>query len=477
MSLLMDALKKAELAKAQAGQVVDAVDEPSEKDGNAASNTKNETSQVHPIRPVVDEAPDSSIESTEYQQPKGEEELQFTIENVELAVAISKELGYNSDVKKDASAATEIPVLESVHESVADLNKQENHTSILATPSTEAVPERTVVRKQTPVSIGRPRVNRTYLWAGMSLLLFCAGLMYFYLTINYVERATAAYQDNATNAGFSEADIVSESQDQTPVVQISKLETVPVPVPVPTAVVVSSQLNNATTDNAQVKTASMNSVKPKPSIQKESISQSVQVKKSVADDPLQVMLQEAYKHYQTGDLAGAETFYHQVLQREADNRDALLGLAIIAQRDNRLENARILYRHVLTLNPKDSVAASALLSLNESSITTQNISQIKLMLQEEPTAAHLYFSLANEYAMQSRWPEAQQSYFQAYHYAPDNADYAFNLAVSLDKIGQQKNALNYYRQALQVDTKSSVSFDRQRVIQRIDTLLTITSNN
>jgi len=109
-------------------------------------------------------------------------------------------------------------------------------------------------------------------------------------------------------------------------------------------------------------------------------------------------------------------------------------------------------------------------------VTTQNISQLKLMLQEEPTAAHLYFSVASEYALQSRWPEAQQAYFQAFHYAPENADYAFNLAVSLEKMGQSQSAITYYRRALAAaDNGGVASFDRWRVTQRLVTLTAVMS--
>ena len=47
------------------------------------------------------------------------------------------------------------------------------------------------------------------------------------------------------------------------------------------------------------------------------------------------------------------------------------------------------------------------------------------------------------------WPDAQQAYFRAYSSVPDNADYAFNLAVGLDRLSQRKLALSYYQRALE----------------------------
>ena len=92
------------------------------------------------------------------------------------------------------------------------------------------------------------------------------------------------------------------------------------------------------------------------------------------------------------------------------------------------------------------------------------------MLGEEPTAAHLHFSLGNEYAARSSWPEAQQAYFNAYRYAPENGDYAFNLAISLEQLGQPQAALTYYQRAQEAAADSVVGFDRQKVAQRIESL-------
>ena len=60
----------------------------------------------------------------------------------------------------------------------------------------------------------------------------------------------------------------------------------------------------------------------------------------------------------------------------------------------------------------------------------------------------LHFTLGNQLAQQGRWAEAQQEYFKAFAAEPDNADFAYNLAVSLDHLRQPRLALEYYRRAL-----------------------------
>jgi Flp pilus assembly protein TadD len=67
-----------------------------------------------------------------------------------------------------------------------------------------------------------------------------------------------------------------------------------------------------------------------------------------------------------------------------------------------------------------------------------------------PDAADPYvqFALGNHHARGGRWADAQRAYFAASKGDPDNADYAFNLAVSLDQLGQRVAARTWYTRAL-----------------------------
>jgi len=68
-------------------------------------------------------------------------------------------------------------------------------------------------------------------------------------------------------------------------------------------------------------------------------------------------------------------------------------------------------------------------------------------------------------------PAAQAAYFQAYNLQPDNPDYAYNLAIGLEHLEQQKLALTYYRKALELSfQKGRAGFDQNRVIERIGQL-------
>ena len=175
----------------------------------------------------------------------------------------------------------------------------------------------------------------------------------------------------------------------------------------------------------------------------------------------------AYAALQSGDMEQARTLYTRVIDSEPLNIDGLLGLASISVQENRAEDASKYYLRVLQLDPRNAVAQAAMISLVGRADPTAAETRLKLLISREPSA-FLHFILGNVYADQSAWPQAQQSYFQAHYLEPDNPDYAYNLAVSLDHLRQSKLALNYYRRADQLAgargrTNFNVSQARERI--------------
>jgi len=193
------------------------------------------------------------------------------------------------------------------------------------------------------------------------------------------------------------------------------------------------------------------------------------VRQAIAD-PILSQVKKAYDYYQKRNFARAVEIYQSVLNEEPENRDARLGLAAIAMQTDDLAQAHRHYRYLLRINPKDSIALSGVMSAITGANALKSESQIKLLLDQEPRAAHLHFTLGNLLAAQSRWSDAQQSYFQAYRFDLDNADYAYNLAVSLDFMGKQKSALSYYRKALSLSKNRNVSFNGEIILKRINSL-------
>ena len=194
----------------------------------------------------------------------------------------------------------------------------------------------------------------------------------------------------------------------------------------------------------------------------------VDIHRKVATDTTTPALLSAYQAYQRGDYVTAAQDYRQVLGNDAHNRDALLGLAAIAQQQGQDEAAQNYYRQLLVLNPRDPVALTALMAFSPDEGNTE--SRLKTLLADQPRSGALHFALGNYYADISNWGEAQQSYFSAHTLEPTNAQFTYNLAVSLDHLGQRKLAAQYYQQALQLDTANNSGFDHAQAQQRLNEL-------
>jgi len=185
------------------------------------------------------------------------------------------------------------------------------------------------------------------------------------------------------------------------------------------------------------------------------------------EEPIDPLLNNAYLAYRGGKFEQAQQLYRKVLNLDSSNTDALLGLGVIAQHRGEDNVAAHYYAQVLALDPRNAVANAGMSSLTTSD---NRESRLKTLLNEQQNSPSLHFALGNYYAEQARWGEAQQSYFNAYKLAPDHAELAFNLAVSLDRLGQKKPAAQYYRRALQLDPEHHEGFDHAKISQRIEEL-------
>jgi Flp pilus assembly protein TadD len=192
----------------------------------------------------------------------------------------------------------------------------------------------------------------------------------------------------------------------------------------------------------------------------------VQLKKD-PDGQVDPILQDAYDAYRTGKLALAEQLYRSLYQKDSRNPDVLLGLAAIAQQRGDNNAAAQYYMRVLQLDPRNAIANSGMSAISSEE---NSESRLKSLLREQGNSPALNFALGNVYASQSRWSEAQQSYFTAFSLEPNNAEFAFNLAVSLDHLGQAKLAAQHYQRAIQLDSSHSAGFNHNQITQRITEL-------
>lgn len=192
----------------------------------------------------------------------------------------------------------------------------------------------------------------------------------------------------------------------------------------------------------------------------------IEIRQTTIDSHINPALGKAYQLFMDGDLAAAQQQYKTVLQQEPNNRDALLGMAAIAINRKLGAQAGAYYLKLLELDPSDPDAIAGLTSL-QGGDPAEIESRLKKALAQNPQAGALLFALGNLYAQESRWSDAQQTYFRAYGAVPGNPDYAFNLAVSLDRLNQEKLALEFYQRALTLAQNKPGNFNKVAIEDRI----------
>lgn len=192
------------------------------------------------------------------------------------------------------------------------------------------------------------------------------------------------------------------------------------------------------------------------------------IQKTKKTDPVGERLDDAWLAYEAGQYDEAKNGYNGVLLIEADNRDALLGLGAIAIIEKDHATARNAYLTLLRQDPRDPIASAALSSLQGDETTlASDEAHLLAMLKKAPHAPQLKFALGNNYAQQNKWKLAQQAYFSAWQADDENADYIYNLAVSLDQLNKHQQAVSFYKECLLKSIDKKVSFSRETVQKRI----------
>ena len=174
-----------------------------------------------------------------------------------------------------------------------------------------------------------------------------------------------------------------------------------------------------------------------------------------------------YAALRQGNLATARRSYEQAIAADPANLDAHLGLATIDARAGNRSSSAAHYRRALDLDPRNATALAGLASLADFARPEALETQLRADLARSPDSPALRFTLGNLYASQGRWREAQAEYFEAHRLDPGSGDTLYNLAISLDKLGQSRLAASFYRRALEAARDQGAQFDPAPVARRL----------
>ncbi len=188
---------------------------------------------------------------------------------------------------------------------------------------------------------------------------------------------------------------------------------------------------------------------------------------SIVNDRAYSSVLAAFKAYRARNYELAEKYYLRALEIEPHHLDALAGLAAVFRQTGREQRAAETYQKLLGMDPGNTVAASAIISLRSKDADWATESDLKHLLQQFPEAHHLHFALGSYFVEQGRWVDARHEFLAAHRLAPRYADYSFNVAVSMENLGEYSEARSYFEMALATAEDSS-NIDMDAVTQHLN---------
>lgn len=158
-------------------------------------------------------------------------------------------------------------------------------------------------------------------------------------------------------------------------------------------------------------------------------------------------LDAAYRALRAGRYDEAQRLYQHVVAAQPALADAWLGLAAAHEGRGEVGRAIAAYRRVLQLDPDNAEALAALAELTAAGNASAQASVLRAALARRPEAPSLHAALGRLLAAENRWSEARGAFEAAAALAPARAEYAFNLAVALDRLGESARAAALYERA------------------------------
>lgn len=460
MSLLMDALKKAELAKRQ-GQ------------GEVASDSAGQDAAAGlTLEPMIDSAtqtaPAAGVPSAANLSPQAlashleELDTQFLAEAKEAATARSKAQAASAPPVMTIEPTIQQPAGPGKLPHMADASDSRRPQAERTAPQDRSAAQNLFAVKQAD----KPPARKAFAIAvgTVTVLSICGIGGYFWWQLQPKTSLLAVHTPPPAAMPAPAAVSPAPTLAAAPVAPMTGTSSVPGPA--------NSAAKDKGEDDDVAPVAARTPAQPRrarlaPAAEPDTDSPVRLTRAPLKVDPA---LLRGFDAFNRGDLEMAQREYERAQKSDPRNTDAMHGLAAIAVRQGRHDQADLLYRRIIEADPQDTVAMSALINSRTQIDPGAAESRLKSLSAAQPELAAPQFALGNLYARQGRWNEAQQAYFSAYGAEQDNPDILYNLAISLEHLRQNKLAAQYYGLAIAAAQSRPAGFDRAQATARLQAL-------
>ena len=227
-----------------------------------------------------------------------------------------------------------------------------------------------------------------------------------------------------------------------------------------------SQVNRSPEEAIAKKNPAANNT-PRPTLnQAELVDSQLQIQRNTLRPSVDADIMRGYQALGQNQFAQAREAYSQALTRNPTQRDALLGIAYVHQALGNTDQAISTLRRLVELYPRDSDGMSALYLIGGGDLITEE-TRFKQLLERSEHPAAVHYTLGVLYYEQNRFGEAERAFSRATSLSPMQPDYAYNLALALDRIGRSREAARQYVVALNLANQTSAVFSRDLARARL----------
>ena len=184
----------------------------------------------------------------------------------------------------------------------------------------------------------------------------------------------------------------------------------------------------------------------------EPASKMIVVTKNAGPNARQAQLVAAERAVALGRYDAALEMYNAMYQKNNRDPNVLMGRAVALQHLGQDEEAIRAYEELLNIRPENVEAQVNMIGLIGQRYPAVGLQRLMDLRERQPNNIALVGQIAVMQANTGNYEEAFKYLGMAAGMEPHNANHLFNMAVIADRAGKKADAVNYYEQALEIDT-------------------------
>jgi Flp pilus assembly protein TadD len=196
------------------------------------------------------------------------------------------------------------------------------------------------------------------------------------------------------------------------------------------------------------------------------------VKKDYSGNSRQAELVSAERAIALGRYDSALEIYNQMYAKNSRDPNIVMGRAIALQHLGQQEEAIAAYEELLDLRPGNTQAEINMLGLMGQQYPAVALQRLGELREKEPRNVAIVGQMAVLQANMGQYEDAMKYLGMAASLEPNNANHMYNMAVVADLAGKKDSAVEFYEQALEVDSiyGGNRSIPREAVFERLSRL-------